>query len=156
MDSSGALLASASGSAPSWVRSVPGAEAWALLQAALAFGDAPAYRVDCLSVVQLYAKGFKKASAANSLFADTWAQIEAWDSTESVDLAWMPSHTAFGDIGACTLINDMLLTAIDRDANAIADDLAKSAALQHRVPEACRNAIDAEVERALPTLAGLG
>ena len=134
----GAIIASASGRTPSWIRSVPGADAWALLQAAAAFGDAPAYRVDCLAPVQTYDKGFKKATAASSPFADTWSQIQAaWDGNEAVDIAWMPSHTAAIDVGECVLSNGALLTAVDRESNAAADVLAQ---IQHLRAESPRPA----------------
>jgi hypothetical protein len=104
--------------------------------------------VDCMAVVQMYAKGLKKATSASSLFADTWSLIQAaWDGSDAVNLAWMPSHTASADIGVATLSNGEALTELDRDANAIADDLAKTAASLHRVHEATRAAIDEEAER---------
>ena len=69
-NAAGDIVATASGSPPPWIRTVPGAEMWALLQAAIVLGDAPTYKVDCMAVVQMYNKGLKQAASASSLFAD--------------------------------------------------------------------------------------
>ncbi len=70
------------------VRTVPGAEMWALLQAAQAFWDLPAYRVDCLAVVPMYAYGLTQATAATSLFADPWCLFQPpSDSNDHVHLS---------------------------------------------------------------------
>ena len=136
VDCHGALLAAASGQPPQWVRSVPGAESWALMQAATAFGDAPAYRVDCLALLQAYEQGFAKATASGSFFAEVWVQIRmAWDNNELVDLVWMPAHTSEADVGVLELSNRQLLSVVDRESNAEADRLAKAAADATRVHE---------------------
>jgi hypothetical protein len=138
----GAVIAAASGRPPPWVRSVPGAEAWALLQAAVAFGSAPRFRVDCLALVQTYERGWKHATGAGNMTADIWASLRtAWDAEEDVDILWMPAHTAERDVGVATLSDGSLLSAIDRAGNDEADRLAKAAAAGSRVPSGCRDAV---------------
>jgi hypothetical protein len=142
MSRDGAIIAAASGRPPPWIRSVPGAEAWALLQAAVAFGSTPRFRVDCFALVQMYERGWKHATGAGNASADIWASLRtAWDAEDDVDLVWMPAHTAERDVGVATLSDGSLLSAFDRAGNAEADRLAKAAAAGSRVPSSCREAV---------------
>ena len=55
--------------------------------AASHFGDAPAYCVDCLAVLQVYRRGRKWATAGMQLYASIWNQIfTAWDDSNDVEL----------------------------------------------------------------------
>ena len=64
-----------------------------------------------------------------------------------VDLAWMPAHTCAADVGELDLSNGRRLSSVDRDSNAEADRLAKAAAAESRVPEACRDMVVQAIER---------
>ena len=50
----------------------------------------------------------------------------------------MPAHTSAADVGRVRLSDGQLLSAVDRTANELADELAKRGAEAHRLPEATR------------------
>ena len=54
------------------------------------------------------------------------------------NLTWMPAHTTAKHVGVRRKGDGQLLAAIDRATNAIADEHAKIAVAEHRVPEAVR------------------
>ncbi len=52
VNAEGIIIAAARGRPPAWIRDVPGAEAWALLQAATRALPGTSFRIDCLHVVR--------------------------------------------------------------------------------------------------------
>ena len=78
--------------------------------------------------------------------ARLWAMVYALcddldNPEEQLDLARMPAHTSWADVGRARLSDGSLLTERDRFANDRADDLAKTAARTHRVPALVRKQI---------------
>ena len=121
-DAQGKTVAAVHGKPPRWVRSVPGAETWVFAEAASASIESPAFRIDCLGVAMVGAKGGRFASSARQLCASAWNRLfSAIDDSETSDLNWIPAHTAVADV-------DVLISAEDRDGNDEADTLAKAAA----------------------------
>ena len=59
----------------------------------------------------------------------------------------MPAHTVAADVGRRRNGNGALLTAVDRDGNDAADQLAKLAVRGHRVPPSVRKAIAAQEQQ---------
>ena len=55
-----------------------------------------------------------------------------------VPVVWMPAHTALRQIGSAVKSDGTFLSALDRDANDLADKGAKVAATSRRVAEAVR------------------
>ena len=66
------------------------------------------------------------------------------DHGSTADILWMPAHTGPSHIGIATLSDGSLMTRIDQSANDLADKLAKSAALEFRVPLQVRSRIAAD------------
>ena len=68
----------------------------------------------------------------------------------------MPAHTKLQDIGVLYIGNGERLTAIDRDSNAAADEMAKAAVGQHRVPFSIRAMIKSHRSLVISTAKWLG
>ena len=149
VDAAGAVIAAAHGVPPPWVRTIHGAELWALQMAAMHALPGTSYRTDCYSLLQVFSRGHAWATAAGPFYARIWSVVFAQvDDVLDLDLAWMPAHTKPADVGELLLSNGLALTCIDRDANAEADRLAKAAAVAHRVPASVRGRVDAAHARA--------
>ena len=57
------------------------------------------FRIDCLSVVQVYNAGRKAATSASRYYARIWNVIfSCFDDAAEVDIAWMPAHTKADDV----------------------------------------------------------
>ena len=107
------------------------------------------FRTDCLSVLKVFQSGKRSACSSRCKLARVWHGVfAALDDQDPllVDVAWMPAHTSAGDVGVSVLSDGALLTANDRHGNEEADRLAKVAAAQHRVPEATRLRMAADIE----------
>ena len=133
------VRAAACGVPPPWIKSIHGAELWALFAAARLALPGVAFRTDRKAVLDIFQAGRKEATASSVELAHLWAAVfDAFDDYEdpsaSVDLAWMPAHTTAADVGVARLSNGEFLTARDRAANDAADHLAKRGAQTHRVP----------------------
>ena len=147
LDGDGVLIASASGLPPAWIRCIGGAESWAALQAAMCAEPGSRYRIDCLPCVDAIHKGLSWATALQRPLARVFGLlITALDGTPASDVVWMPAHTAVHDVGVRCLSDGSLLTWHDRLGNSMADELAKAAALAHRVPARVRQSIREEEE----------
>ena len=64
-----------------------------------------------------------------------------FDDTPRQAVVWMPAHTPEAAVGHRRLGDGSLLTAVDRQANAEVDRLAKAAVEEDRVPEALRKLV---------------
>ncbi len=135
-DDDGQLVASAFGATPSWIHSIGGAEAWAILMAARAAEPGSTFRTDSLGCKDTLAAGRRWATAPARPQARVWKMLFVrFDGPEDhLDLLWMPSHASKGDVGVAELSDGSKLTALDLDGNATADTLAKRGAAQFRVP----------------------
>jgi hypothetical protein len=142
VDPQGHIVASASGATPDWVDDIPGAEAWALLQAASRAEPGCAYRVDCEPCVKAVHRGRKWATSDRRPHARVYGLLfAALDDTDNDAVVWMPAHTKSSDVGVLRLSNGESLTAVDRMGNAEADRLAKLAVEAHRVPKHIRDMV---------------
>ena len=157
VDDEGDIIASAHGVPPPWVRTIYGAELWAVHMAAMHALPGSAFRTDCYSLVQVFERGRKAATAADSYYARIWNLIFAnLDDDDAVDLAWMPAHTQAHDVGNLLLSDGQPLTDIDQRSNAEADRLAKEAAGDTRVPAAARGRIQGAFARAKRLMVWIG
>ena len=132
--------------AAAWITTVYGAEVWALLMAATYAMPGSAYRTDCQAALRVFLRGPASATAGKSYYARVWAAVFAAldDQGTATDILWMPAHTGPSHIGTSTLSDGSLLTRTDQYANDLADKLAKSAALEFRVPVQVRSRLAAD------------
>ena len=87
--------------------------------------------------------------------AGVWHAIRAALGDRQLTLVWLPSHTASTDVGVAMRSDGRPLTAIDRAANARADQLAKQQAQAARVPAKLRGDILAQEQSAMALAQGL-
>ena len=143
----GTILAAARGCPPAYVDTIYGAELWAV-QMVVTRALAGMVRVvtDCESVQTGCRQGHKWTTAPGRVYARSWAVVHATgdDGELLVPVVWMPAHTAAWQIGMVVKSDGTLLSAMDRDANDLADKGAKVAATGRRVAEAVRALLRAE------------
>ena len=138
-DEQGRLHAAAFGAPPPWIRSIHGAEMWALFAALRCALPGSSLRSDRKAVVDTYNGGRATATAAADEHARLWCMIfAACDDGPLPELVWMPAHTSAADVGRARLSNGCALTTRDRSANDAADHLAKRGAETHRVDKLVR------------------
>ena len=93
------------------------------------------FKTDCDSVRVTYQQGLARGTAYSKKFARVRAMIFAnLDVHDVTVVVWMPAHTSVGQVGHAECSNGRKLSAVDRDSNSFADELAKSQALAMRVP----------------------
>ena len=143
LDGEARVVASAFGVPPGWVRTIHGAEMWALFAALSRALPGMAYRSDRRAVVDTMKSGLAVAAAAHVELARLWIMVYAAcddlaDPANDLNLVWMPAHTTAADIGRAVLSDGSLLSQRDRAGNEAADALAKRGAKLHRVPEPVR------------------
>ncbi len=145
VDASGAVLAEANGRAPSWVRCISGAEAWALRMAALSACPGSSFVTDSLNCVKAVRKGRMAARSPKNALARSWLSLlsvfddgDGDDAGAAASLAWMPAHTSEADIGHCKRSDGLPVSLTDWTANRRADQLAKQVAYSNRAPLAFR------------------
>ena len=142
LDTEGQVTAAAHGITPRWVDDIPGAEAWALMQAAGRAEPGTQYRVDCQPCVDAFHKGLTWATRDNRPLARVHRlMFAALADTEAAAVVWMPAHTKEEDVGRLHLGDGTLLSESDRKGNEEADRLAKLAVEAHRVPKQVRECI---------------
>jgi hypothetical protein len=139
VDRVGNVTAAAYGLTPDWVDTIGGAEAWALFQAMSRAVPGSSFRVDCKPCVDMVHAGEAVATEGRRILARVFKLVfTALHDSESV--VWIPAHTSESDVGVKVIGNGQTLTAIDREANSLADKLAKLAVEEHRVPPNVRSA----------------
>ena len=142
IDSENTITAMAYGVPPRWIDSIPGAEAWAILQAAMLAEPGTSYKIDCQPCVTAIHKGRAHATAGHRPLARVFGLIfAAIDDADPNDFVWMPAHTKASDVGLKSLGDHTLLTEQDRELNGVADELAKKAVEEHRVPKELRELV---------------
>ena len=158
-DSDGVVVAVAYGTPPAWVTSVAGAEAWALLMAALHSYPPSTFRTDCLECLRALKRGSKWATGPTRplarIFANLFPALDDYDDIGDA-VAWMLAHKKATDHALFTLSNGERLTSRDVLMNARADLLAKKGATTHRVPTATRRALKAHDDRVSTVAAWIG
>ena len=137
----GRVQAAARGCPPGYIDSIYGAELWAVqMVVTRVFIGTARVITDCESVRTGCQRGSKWTTAPGRVYARTWAVVHATgDEGElQVPVVWMPAHTALRQIGSAVKSDGTFLSALDRDANDLADKGAKVAATSRRVAEAVR------------------
>ena len=131
------VVAIARGATPDFVDDIPGAEAWAILQAAAIAVPGSTFRSVCKPCIDSIHAGCSWACAANRPLARIYRQLFPHiDDVPVANFVWMPSHTSTVDVERLRLSNGQLLTHADRRANALADHHAKIAAATFAAPQA--------------------
>jgi hypothetical protein len=133
-DEAGALAAAANGRPPAWATGIFGAELWGLLMASVSAEPGAPFRVDCLAVQQGAGRGSTWATAPDRKLARAWGPLAAALDGEPQRVVWMPAHCSHALVGIRTLSDGTPLSAIDVNANALVDRLAKAAARADRAP----------------------
>jgi hypothetical protein len=138
----GSLLGFGLGTPPSWIRTAPASEAWALSQVLSMLPEPPRMTTDCKSLLSIALRGTHKATAAKAVLARIWCRIAGaldGDTRKLVTsrlLQWTPAHLSQQSIGKTARGTDREVTALDWRANRLADALAKEAAGRHAA-DAC-------------------
>ena len=143
-NSAGEVVASAHGVPPSWIDTIYGAELWALqMVVSIVIPDLVKIYTDCKSVQQGCSKSPQWAASSRRLYARAWMVINTTfaDGNDVAPVVWMPAHTAEADVGALLKSDGTVLSNMDRDANALADKLAKLAAQGARYAAGLRKRI---------------
>ena len=132
LDSLNHVTAVARGVPPHFVDDIPGAEAWALLQAATVALPGSTFYSDCKSCVDAVKAGRTAACGPHRPLARVYGMLfTQLDDVPVESVVWMPAHTAECKVGKTVLSNGALLTHPDRQANQRADTEAKAAARQY-------------------------
>ena len=138
-DEEGRLRAAAFGVPPPWIRSIHGAELWALFAAIRIAVPGVLCRSDRKAVVDTYRAGRALATRGGDEHARLWNLIfTVCEGGGPSEVVWMPAHTSAADVGRARLSDGSTLTTRDREANDAADHLAKRGAELHRVPKHIR------------------
>ena len=133
------VVAIARGVPPEHVRDIPGAEAWALLQATSIALAGSTFKSDCKPCVDAIHAGRSWACDARRPLARIFKQMYIHiDDVPTSNFTWMPSHTSMAKVGHTRLGNGQLLSHTDRRANMLADDQAKTAAATYATTEELR------------------
>ena len=137
-DEAGLVIAAARGSPPRYVSDIPGAEAWAILQATAFARPGCRFFSDCKPCVDAIAAGRAWACSAKRPLARVFGLL--FDNIELAGIepsavTWMPAHTAASDVGVKKRGDGLPITTNDRLGNALADNQAKLAAGQFAVSQ---------------------
>ena len=144
----GAVVASAFGLPPAWITSIPGTEAWAMLQAMQVSMPGNTFRTDCDAVRVECQKSLRELTLASKKLARVWAPIALYlEDAVPGSVVWMPAHTEKHQVGKAHLSDGQLLSEDDRAGNAEADRLAKLAAEGDRMAIATREQLLAHARR---------
>ena len=153
----GVVVASAYGLPPAWIRSIPGAETWALLQAMQVSMPGNPFRTDCQAVQTNCQKSLRELTSSSQRLARALAPIALFLEDASADaVVWMPAHTAQHQVGVARLSNGEPLTEEDRSCNAEADRLAKLAVEEDRLPAGTRKLLLAHASKVVDVAAWIG
>lgn len=132
----GELIASAMGVPPPWITGIGGAEAWAMLQAALRVmpGKRSRFKGDCKACIDMVHSGLEVATSHKRALARVYGLLlPALEDTCLSCILWMPAHKSAAHVGKLRLSNGEFLTKDDVKANDMADGFAKEAVEEHRV-----------------------
>jgi len=143
----GQVVAAARGCPPAYIDTIYGAELWAVqMVVTRALAGMARIVTDCESVQTGCKQGSKTTTAPGRVYARTWAVVHASgdEGDLQIPVVWMPAHTTACQIGSVVKSDGTLLSALDRDANDLADKGAKVAATGRRVAEDVRALLLAE------------
>jgi len=133
LDREGLLIAYATATPPSWVKTAGAAEAWALLLTLKENPFPPMVLTDCMALLHTVRAGPERAGSGKNTDARIWVEITALTGgsykTLLHNLVWMPSHTSASLENVRVKSNGKRLTTYEWRANQLADTLAKTGAL---------------------------
>ena len=93
LNDTGRTIAMAKGLPPDWITDIPGAEAWALLQAAVGAEPGCKTRIDRLPCVDAFEAGLAWATTDKRKHARAHAMmLKAWGDVAAGTITWMPAH----------------------------------------------------------------
>lgn len=138
----GVVIAVAAGVAPLWITDIGGAEAWAMLQAALrAYPGQGRHKNDCNSCIDMIKAGMVVATSSTRAPARVYAiLIPAMEDVQLDRILWMPAHKSATHVGKFRLSDGQLLTGVDVTCNDAADTHAKQAVEERSVPASAAKA----------------
>ena len=159
LNDAGHVIAAARGSPPHYVHDVPGAEAWAILQASAFALPGCKFFSDCKPCVDALRAGRAWACSARRLLARVFVLLS--DSLEHSglrpdDVTWMPAHTSRGDVGNKLRGDGRAITAMDQLGNALADNQAKLAAGRYSISQRVVALLSDFYDQSLAALRWLG
>ena len=133
------VVAIARGSPPYYIDDIPGAEAWALVQATSSALPGSTFTSDCKPCIDAIHAGYHWACTAGRPLARVMKQLFVHiDDVPTSNFVWMPAHTSMANVGVKCLSNGKTLTHTDRRANGQADTEAKAAAAAYTVAKTTR------------------
>ena len=159
LNGEGHIVAAARGTPPRYVTDIPGAEAWALLQATAYARPGCRFYSDCKPCVDALAAGRAWACTAKRPLARVFGLL--FDNMEHTGIeasavTWMPSHTAATEVGLVMRGDGQPMTATDRLGNALADNQARIAAGQFAADQDVIDLLKDFDDQALAALKWLG
>ena len=109
-----------------------------------------AFKTDCQAAFRVFIGGATVAVAGRQCYACIWASVFAKleDYRQEKDFQSMPARTKVSNVGSATLSDSTFLWHVDRYANDLADQFAKSAAKANGVTLPVRNRLTADQARA--------
>ena len=125
------------GGSPPWITDICGAEAWAMLQAAIRMipGERSRFRGDCKACIDMIHAGIVVATSAKRTLARVYGLLlPALKDTCLSCILWKPAHRSAAHVGKLKLNSGVLLSKHDADANDMVEGFAKKAVEEHRVP----------------------
>ena len=135
------LIGAARGRPPWWATSIHATELWAMLMAVRDTDPFCKLWTDCRAIEQGSRKGLPWACSAKRLYARAWAPIAAALGGAAERVSWVPSHCADSGEASRTMADGSSVPRALIRGNAVADQLAKAAALDDRIPEGCRRQV---------------
>ena len=157
MDQHNHCIAIARGSPPDYIRDVPGAEAWALVQATRHVMHGSIFKSDCKPCIDAIQLGRNWACTAKRPLARVFNELFTnIDDCDVGNFIWMPSHTSAKQVDKRVLSDGNTLSFVDRLANAAADEHAKLAAAQYAVHPDVINQLDTYQQNVIAALQWLG
>ena len=160
LDQHNNLVAYASATPPSWVKTAGAAEAWALVLTLRENPYPPRILTDCMGLLTATHAGPAVATKSSKVDARIWKLIDAITSDNFVQLSkalvWMPAHTTSSAAGTRVKSDGKLLSTTEWRANDLADKLAKKGAASSPLRVQADAVIAAAGEALLQSAARLG
>ena len=129
----GAIVGSANGVPPHYVRSIPAVEAWALAMAVEHVDvESSKFSTDCKSVRDMARAGMRRATSAAQINARVWHVTFARTDGMCPRVEWIPAHLTESHVGVAAIGDGTKLTHEQWAANRLVDEYAKVAARSAR------------------------
>ena len=144
---------------PAYVHDIPGAEAWAILQASAFALPGCTFWSDCKPCVDALHAGRAWACSATRPLARAFVLLfEGFEQKGHCphSVQWVPAHTTRGDVGSKLRGDGRPITAMDQLGNALADNQAKLAAGRYAVTQRVVDLLSDFFEQSLASMRWLG